>query len=83
MLRAVQSVHKYGYIYWDIKPENFVLSQNEDDITLVDYGLCHSVEEIDQYSEDNTERMVSHKFLKKFQWKLFITHYLNFPKNLF
>lgn len=67
MLRAVQSLHKCGYIHWDIKPENFVLSQDEDDITLVDYGLCHSVEEIDQYSEDNTERMVSHKFLKKFQ----------------
>lgn len=59
MLRAVQSLHRCGYIHCDIKPENFVLSQNEDDITLIDYGLCHSVDEIEEYSEDNTERIVS------------------------
>lgn len=35
-------VHKAGFVYRDVKPENFVmgLGANSKEVFLIDYGLC-------------------------------------------
>jgi serine/threonine protein kinase len=39
MLRAIESLHKVGYIHCDIKSENFILTPDMSEIILIDFGL--------------------------------------------
>ncbi|CAI2362088.1 unnamed protein product [Moneuplotes crassus] len=47
MIDAIECLHKCGYIHCDIKSENFIVSQDMDTITLIDYGLCHRFQDRD------------------------------------
>lgn len=55
MVKAVENLHKVGFIHWDIKSENFVVSDDMKSITLIDFGLCHSTEQIlnSQFEDSN------------------------------
>lgn len=40
MVKIVEYIHSKSLIHRDIKPDNFVLSQNGKDIYIIDFGLC-------------------------------------------
>lgn len=42
LLEAVAYIHKHGIIHNDLKPENILISRANDDVKLLDFGLCNS-----------------------------------------
>mmetsp|Transcript_19528 Transcript_19528/g.34831 ORF Transcript_19528/g.34831 Transcript_19528/m.34831 type:complete len:354 (-) Transcript_19528:173-1234(-) len=42
LLESLEAIHSQGIVYVDIKPENIVLQEDEEDgrLSLVDFGLC-------------------------------------------
>jgi tau tubulin kinase len=40
MLTSIEEVHNRGYIHRDVKPSNFVLSQDYKKVFIVDFGLA-------------------------------------------
>lgn len=40
MLTAIEEVHNAGFIHRDVKPSNFVLSQDFKKVYIVDFGLA-------------------------------------------
>uniref|UniRef100_A0A0N4Z7A2 non-specific serine/threonine protein kinase n=1 Tax=Parastrongyloides trichosuri TaxID=131310 RepID=A0A0N4Z7A2_PARTI len=61
MLDRLQYIHSYGFVHRDLKPENFVigLSDNENIIYLVDYGLSCSYKYIDDTTTTTNSNNVS------------------------
>lgn len=59
MIKAVENLHKVGFIHWDIKSENFVVSDDMKSITLIDFGLCHSVEQVLKSQNESSDIIVS------------------------
>lgn len=49
MISILRSIHRQGFVHRDVKPENFIITQ-ERQVYLIDFGLCKS------YSFDNVER---------------------------
>ena len=44
MLKAIQNLHKHGYIHRDIKPSNFVRKNNDStQFVMIDFGLAKQV----------------------------------------
>lgn len=39
-LEAIKEVHEAGFIHRDVKPSNFVLSQDQNKVFIVDFGLA-------------------------------------------
>jgi serine/threonine protein kinase len=50
ILEILKKVHKYGYIHRDIKPDNFLLSMDNKQIFIIDFGLCK------EYKRENKEK---------------------------
>lgn len=40
MINAIEQVHKLGIIHRDIKPDNFLMTLNNKDVKLIDFGLA-------------------------------------------
>lgn len=40
MLKLLMFIHEKGLIHRDVKPDNFVLSQDESVLYIIDFGLC-------------------------------------------
>ncbi len=40
VIKKIQYVHSRGIIHRDIKPENFLIGLNNNDIYIIDFGLC-------------------------------------------
>lgn len=45
MLTAIACVHKHGILYLDVKPENFVFSEDFEILKLIDFGLARRLTE--------------------------------------
>ena len=39
MIACVQTMHKYGFVHRDIKCENFIVSKDNTDVHIIDFGL--------------------------------------------
>ena len=46
---GIQYLHSIGYYHGDLKPQNICISENGDELKIIDYGLC------DQIDNKNTE----------------------------
>lgn len=40
IIKTIMQIHKLGFIHRDIKPENFLIGLNNNQIHLIDFGLC-------------------------------------------
>jgi serine/threonine protein kinase len=47
IISVLKYIHVKGLIHRDVKPDNFVISQDENDIYIIDFGLCR------KYIDDN------------------------------
>lgn len=47
MIRRIQYVHSKGIMHRDIKPENFLIGLHNNEVYIIDYGLCKLFKNID------------------------------------
>lgn len=50
MIYALKIFHSKGYVHRDLKPQNFVVGTNSNDIFLIDYGLAKKKNDIYVYN---------------------------------
>ena len=39
-LSIIEKLHSKGYLYRDVKPANFMLKEKNNQIYIIDFGLC-------------------------------------------
>ena len=56
-MQKIEIVHELGYVYRDVKPENFVMGigKNSNDVYMIDFGLCK------RYRDSHTKLFVPYK----------------------
>mmetsp|Transcript_29087 Transcript_29087/g.53456 ORF Transcript_29087/g.53456 Transcript_29087/m.53456 type:complete len:339 (-) Transcript_29087:388-1404(-) len=48
---SLASLHTRGYLYIDLKSENVIVDESSGKAHLIDFDLCHSIEEIQAYHQ--------------------------------
>lgn len=43
LLPAIQHLHQQGYAHRDLKPENLLWTHDQQEIKIIDFGLCAKV----------------------------------------
>lgn len=57
MLKILRFIHEKGFIHRDVKPDNFVLSHDNTDIYIIDFGLCKRyIDNEDRHIKMRTQR---------------------------
>ncbi len=53
LLSALQHIYDCGYLYRDLKPQNIMVINNDEDVVLFDFGLCLELDLLSEKAKDD------------------------------